>query len=206
MESETLLLLLAAMHARMEQEKDYLTRLDNDIADGDHGINMARGFAAVEAKLPALAGRDAGTVLKTVGMTLVSAVGGSAGPLYGTAFMYAGKAVADKAAITLADFLACMDAAVEGVQMRGKAVLGEKTMLDAMIPARDAMHRAAEAGANTEAVLAAGIESARTGFEHTKDIIATKGRASYIGERSLGHPDPGAASFLYLLESIAAFV
>ena len=194
---------LQAMSRRMAAEKDFLTQLDNEIADGDHGINMARGFAAVEKKLPELAGKDVGTILKTVGMTLVSAVGGSAGPLYGTAFLKSGMAMAGKTEISLDDFLACLKVAIEGVQQRGRAVRGEKTMLDAMIPALEAMTSARASGGDAQAVLAAGIAAAREGVEFTKTIAATKGRASYIGERSIGHQDPGATSFTFLLEAIS---
>ena len=195
---------LRAMSRRMEAEKDFLTQLDNEIADGDHGINMARGFAAVEKKLPELADKDIGTILKTVGMTLVSVVGGSAGPLYGTAFLKSGLAMAGKTEVSPDDLLACMKVAVEGIQQRGRAVRGEKTMLDAMIPAAEAMASARQAGGDAKAVLTAGIAAAHEGVEFTKTIVATKGRASYIGERSLGHQDPGATSFAFLLEAIAA--
>ena len=194
---------LRAMSRRMEAEKDFLTQLDNEIADGDHGINMARGFAAVEKKLPELADKDIGTILKTVGMTLVSVVGGSAGPLYGTAFLKSGLAMAGKTEVSPDDLLACMKVAVEGIQQRGRAVRGEKTMLDAMIPAAEAMASARQAGGDAKAVLIAGIAAAHEGVEFTKTIVATKGRASYIGERSLGHQDPGATSFAFLLEAIA---
>ena len=194
---------LQAMSRRMATEKDFLTQLDNEIADGDHGINMARGFAAVEKKLPELAGKDVGTILKTVGMTLVSAVGGSAGPLYGTAFLKSGMAMAGKTEISLDDFLACLKVAIEGVQQRGRAVRGEKTMLDAMIPALEAMTSARASGGDAKTVLVAGIAAAREGVEFTKTIAATKGRASYIGERSIGHQDPGATSFTFLLEAIS---
>lgn len=191
------------MSHRMEKEKAFLTDLDNAIADGDHGINMAKGFAAVEAKLDGLKEKDIGTILKTVGMTLVSAVGGSAGPLYGTAFMRAGMVAADKKEIGINDFLSCMDAAVQGVMARGKSVYGEKTMLDSMIPAIDAMKKANAGGSLPKAVLEAGVKAAFEGVEYTKTIAATKGRASYIGERSIGHEDPGAVSFTYLLGEIA---
>ena len=194
---------LQAMSRRMATEKDFLTQLDNEIADGDHGINMARGFAAVEKKLPELASKDIGTILKTVGMTLVSAVGGSAGPLYGTAFLKSGMAMAGKTDISLDDFLDCLKVAIEGVQQRGRAVRGEKTMLDAMIPALEAMTAARTSGDDAKAVLSAGIAAAREGVEFTKTIAATKGRASYIGERSIGHQDPGATSFTFLLEAIS---
>ena len=194
---------LQAMSRRMATEKDFLTQLANEIADGDHGINMARGFAAVATKLPELASKDVGTILKTTGMTLVSAVGGSAGPLYGTAFLKSGMAMAGKTDISLDDFLDCLKVAIEGVQQRGRAVRGEKTMLDAMIPALEAMTAARTSGDDAKAVLSAGIAAAREGVEFTKTIAATKGRASYIGERSIGHQDPGATSFTFLLEAIS---
>lgn len=201
---EKLIDALMAMSRRMEKEKDYLTDLDNATGDGDHGINMARGFMAVAEKAPALSGMDdIGAVLKTVGMTLVSVVGGSAGPLYGTAFMKAGMEMAGKTGMEMADFLACMKAAVDGVMMRGRAVRGEKTMLDSMIPAYEAMRDAFHGGKPSAECFAAGLQAAREGVEYTRTIIATKGRASYIGERSLGHMDPGAVSFTFLLETIA---
>ena len=136
-------------------------------------------------------------------MTLVSTVGGASGPLYGTAFMKAGMVLAGKNEMNFEDFLAAMDAAAEGIKMRGKATVEEKTMLDAVIPALDAMKASRDNGMDAEAALAAGVEAAEKGMEHTKDIIATKGRASYVGERSLGHQDPGATSFTYMLQVIA---
>lgn len=194
------------MSRKMESEKVLLTDLDNAIADGDHGINMARGFAAVQQKLDNMSFPDLGTLLKTVGMTLVSAVGGSAGPLYGTAFMKCGVLLSEKTEIGMPDFLDCMKAAIEGVMMRGKAVYGEKTMLDAMIPAHEAMRKASEAGASDQDILKAGVSAAWEGVEYTKSIPATKGRASYIGKRSIGHQDPGATSFAFLLETVCQAV
>lgn len=188
---------------RMEQEKQFLTDLDNAIADGDHGINMARGFAAVETKIADFGDKDIGTVLKTTGMTLVSAVAGSAGPLYGTAFMRAGMLMNGKTEMDISDFIACLKAAVEGVMQRGKSVQGEKTMLDAMIPSLEAMEKAYADGLSEKEVILCGVEAAKNGVEFTKTIAATKGRASYIGERSIGHQDPGATSFTYMLEEIA---
>ena len=203
MNTEKLFEILTAMHQKMEEEKLFLTELDNAIADGDHGLNMAKGFAAVEAKIPQLQGQNIGAILKTVGMTLVSAVGGSAGPLYGTAFMKAGMTMADKTEMDMTDFLACMKAAVDGVMMRGRSVQGEKTMLDAMIPALQAMEKANAEGASDKEALEAGVKAAAEGVEFTKTIAAIKGRASYIGERSIGHQDPGATSFTDLLDVIA---
>lgn len=187
----------------MEENKEFLTDLDNVIGDGDHGINMARGFAEVEKQADSFAGKDIGTILKTVGMTLVSKVGGSSGPLYGTAFMKAGVTIGAKNEIGLSDFLGALEAGVEGVKARGKSTTGEKTMLDAMVPALDAMKEQQAAGADVKHVLEAGVQAAETGVEETKPMVATKGRASYLGERSIGHQDPGATSFSLLLKEIA---
>lgn len=203
MDTKKLTEILAAMSRRIEKEKDFLTDLDNATGDGDHGINMAKGFAAVTAKLPQMESLLPGAVLKTVGMTLVSAVGGSSGPLYGTAFMRVGMTLGGKETLGMDDFLAGMKAGIEGVMMRGHAVQGEKTMLDSMIPALSAMAQAHAAGQSAKEIVTAGAAAAQNGVEFTKTIVATKGRASYIGERSIGHQDPGATSFTCLLEEIA---
>lgn len=194
--------ILKAMADRIEAEKDYLTELDNEIADGDHGVNMAKGFNAVVPKISTMVGKDIGSLLKTTGMTLVSTVGGSAGPLYGTAFMKAGAALRDKMEIDGKDLVVALEAAIGGIQMRGKANVGEKTMLDAICPAYDAIKAAVEAGDDIKTALTKGVEAARDGVEYTKTIKATKGRASYIGDRSIGHQDPGATSSLYLMEAM----
>ena len=196
--------LLSAMQAAIDENAQFLTDLDAAIGDNDHGINMARGCKKVGDDLPGLAGKDIGAILKKAGMDLVSTVGGSSGPLYGTAFMKAGAKAAGKNEIGMEDFLVMMEEAIGGVQMRGKAVRGEKTMLDAMIPALEAMKAAAGEGKDTKDVLDAGVTAAEEGVEYTKTIIATKGRASYLGERSIGHQDPGATSFTVLLKAIAA--
>ena len=195
--------ILGKMGQAIEENAAWLTELDAAVGDSDHGINMARGFKKVEETLPSLAEQDIGAVLKRVGMTLVSTVGGASGPLYGTAFLKASAAAAGKHNMDMKDFLAILDAAIGGVAMRGKAVKGEKTMLDAMYPACDAMKAAFAAGEDSGAVLAAGVKAAQEGVEYTKTIIATKGRASYLGERTIGHPDPGAASFTLMLRAIA---
>lgn len=195
--------ILSAMTKVMEENKEFLTDLDNVIGDGDHGINMARGFAEVEKQAAALAEKDIGTILKTVGMTLVSKVGGSSGPLYGTAFMKAGMTIGAKNEIGMDDFLAGLDVGIKGIKARGRSTTGEKTMLDAMVPALTAMKDAQAAGEDTAKVLAAGVAAAEAGVEATKPMVATKGRASYLGERSVGHQDPGATSFTLLLTEIA---
>ena len=197
--TQKLIEILSDMSAIIQENKDFLTELDMPIGDSDHGINLARGFLAVTEKLPTLTDKDVGTVLKTVGMTLVSTVGGASGPLYGTAFMKAGAKMAGKTEVGMDDLLVMLHEAVEGIKMRGKSTTGEQTMLDAMVPALDAM-KAAEGSAQER--LAAGLAAAQDGVERTKDMIATKGRASYLGERSLGHQDPGATSFTLLFSVI----
>jgi dihydroxyacetone kinase-like protein len=187
--------IITEMAQVIQQNKDFLTELDMPIGDSDHGINLARGFQAVVAKLPTLADKDAGTILKTVGMTLVSTVGGASGPLYGTAFMKAGAKMMGKTELTMDDLIVMLHEAVEGIKMRGKATTGEQTMLDAMVPALEALKESRS--------LTAALAAAQDGVERTKDMIATKGRASYLGERSLGHQDPGATSFTLLLGVIA---
>ena len=202
-DSAKVLEIIKAVSLKMEAEKEYLTELDQPIGDSDHGINLARGFGAVAGKLDSLEGKDIGTILKTVGMTLVSTVGGASGPLYGTAYMKAGMTMAGKNEISVDDFLAMMKAAVEGVMQRGHATVEEATMLDAMVPSLDAMEKAALDGKSAKEVLDAGVKASWAGAEHTKDLVATKGRASYVGERGLGHQDPGATSYSYMLEVVA---
>lgn len=200
MTKETLIELIKNIAKKIEEEKQFLTDLDSEIADGDHGINMARGFEAVEAKLDTVKDKDCGTILKTVGMTLVSTVGGAAGPLYGTAFMKSGMVLAGKEELNGEDFIKSMEAAIEGVKQRGKSDKGEKTMLDSMIPAYDAFKENVDKG--TKEAMKEALDAAKEGIEYTKTIIATKGRAAYIGERSIGHQDPGATSFTYMLECL----
>lgn len=195
--------IIEGMAKKIEVEKDYLTQLDNEIGDGDHGINLARGFEAVEKKLPSLAGGDIGALLKGVGMQLVSTVGGASGPLYGTAFMKAGMACKGLTELDGPAFIKAMEAAVDGIKMRGKATEGEKTMLDALCPALKVMQDEVAAGKSLKEALQDAAAAAEKGVEYTKTIIATKGRASYLGERSLGHQDPGATSSLYLLQVLA---
>lgn len=193
--------IVAAIGKRMEAEKDFLTELDNAIGDGDHGINLARGFKSVEAKLATFADKDIGAILKGVGMELVSTVGGASGPLYGTAFMKAGNVCKGKRELTDADFVAALEAAIDGIKMRGKSHEGEKTMLDALCPALTAIKTSLDGGKTLTEALSDGVDAAGKGVEFTKTIVATKGRASYLGERSIGHQDPGATSSLYILQT-----
>ena len=194
--------MLQAIVKKIESEKDFLTELDNAIGDGDHGINLSRGFQKVAEKLPEWEGQDIGAIFKGVGTQLVSTVGGASGPLYGTAFMKAGNACKGKMEISGEDFAAALEAAIGGIRMRGKSTEGEKTMLDALCPAHKALTEALAGGKELKEALADAVEAAAKGVEYTKTIIATKGRASYLGERSIGHQDPGATSSLFLLQAM----
>ncbi|AFA48810.1 dihydroxyacetone kinase subunit DhaL [Acetobacterium woodii] len=186
---------------KMAEHRQELTDLDQAIGDGDHGINMSRGFKAVIEKLPAVEEKNIDDILKNVGMTLVSTVGGASGPLYGTAFMKASAAVKGKETLSNEDIILAFDEAVGGIQYRGKAVKGEKTILDSMIPAIDAIKTSIANGKTMTEALVDAEQAAWEGVEYTKTIIATKGRASYLGERSLGHQDPGATSMAYVFQA-----
>ncbi len=186
----------------LKENKEYLTELDSAIGDADHGINMDRGFQTIVKKVPSVEDKDAGTILKTAGMALVSSVGGAGGPLYGTAFMQAGMAVAGKHELVAEDILAAIEAALQGVMMRGKGKPGEKTMIDAIDPAIQAMREALENGAGTEKALEKATAAAEQGMKDTIPMLAMKGRASYLGERSIGHQDPGATSSYLLIRTM----
>ncbi len=187
----------------LAENKEFLTELDAAIGDADHGINMDRGFGAVEKKLPTVEDKDIGTILKTVGMTLVSTVGGAGGPLYGTFFLKAGMTLSGKDELSADDMVAAFAAAVDGVKMRGKATTGEKTMLDALVPALEAMQKSVAEGSDVHAALEAATAAAEEGMKATIPMLATKGRASYLGERSIGHQDPGATSSWLMLKTAA---
>jgi dihydroxyacetone kinase-like protein len=195
---------IRAFAAEVEANKEQLTQLDSAIGDGDHGINMQRGMSAVLGKVDAPGEEsDIGALLKTVGMTLVSTVGGAGGPLYGTLFMQMGMAVSGKEELSPDDWAAALEAAVTGVQARGKAEPGDKTMIDALIPGRDALKAALAEGATFEDALRQSADAADQGMRDTVPLVARKGRASYLGERSAGHQDPGATSSHLLLEAAA---
>jgi dihydroxyacetone kinase-like protein len=183
--------------------KAWLTDLDSAIGDADHGINLDRGMQAALAKAETVAPGDVGAVFKTVGMTLVSTVGGAGGPLYGTLFLQLGVATAGKSEIAAEDWRAALAGAVQGVQARGKAEVGDKTMIDALAPARDALAQALDAGVSFEDALRRSAEAAEEGMRSTIPLVARKGRASYLGERSAGHQDPGATSSYLLLKTVA---
>jgi phosphoenolpyruvate---glycerone phosphotransferase subunit DhaL len=187
----------------LHENRDYLTQLDSPIGDADHGINMDRGFKAVTEKLPAMASMDIGSILKTVGTTLVSTVGGASGPLYGTAFLRAGMATSGKLELYEADFVGMLEAALEGVKARGKAQPGEKTMVDALTPALAAAKEAEVQNLGLSQMLRRASDAAEAGMKATIPLLATKGRASYLGERSIGHQDPGATSSWLMLKTLA---
>ena len=197
--AEHILRFLRRAGEEITAHRDELTRLDSPIGDADHGTNLHRGFMAVMEKLPSLAGKDIGTILKTTGLTLVSSVGGASGPLYGTAFIRAGMAIDGRSDVDVEYLVLAMEAALEGIQTRGRAQRGEKTMVDAIGPAVDALRAAVAGDADLHTALRAAVNAAEAGMQATIPMVATKGRASYLGERSIGHQDPGATSAHLLL-------
>ena len=186
--------------ADVAEQRDYLVDLDRAIGDGDHGENMDRGFKAAVEALGQAQPASVAEVLKTVAKTLMSTVGGAAGPLYGTAFLRASKAAGD-GDLDGAGVAAVIAGALDGIQARGKATTGEKTMVDAWTPALEAARAAAESGSDPAAVLEAAATAAEAGAAATEHMRATKGRASYLGERSIGHLDPGAVSTSLILRA-----
>ncbi|OYD86955.1 dihydroxyacetone kinase subunit L [Nostoc sp. 'Peltigera membranacea cyanobiont' 213] len=191
---------LEAYATEIEANKAYLTELDAAIGDADHGINMDRGFKKVSAQLPTLTDKDISNILKTVSMTLISSIGGASGPLYGTWFLRASTAVADKQELTAEDVLELLQAGLDGVLQRGKAQLGDKTMVDVLSPSVDAFRQAVEEG--TLKAMQQAVVAAQKGLQETIPMQARKGRASYLGERSIGHPDPGGTSAYLMLKSL----
>jgi len=190
----------------VRDNKDLLTQLDSAIGDADHGANMARGMAAVVAALDGKPPATAAALLKQVGMTLVSTVGGASGPLYGTFFLRMATAAGEVDALNAEAFAKALRAGLDGVVARGKAEAGDKTMFDALAPAVEALDTALAAGAPLADALRATAAAAAEGRDATVPMLARKGRASYLGERSVGHQDPGATSTTLLLEAAAAAV
>lgn len=182
--------------------KGYLTQLDAAIGDADHGVNMARGFSKVTEKLPTIRDNDIGMILKTTGMTLISSIGGASGPLYGTFFIRAATAGDGKDVLDTIDLCAMFKAGVDGIVQRGRPNLGDKTMFDAWAPALDAMHTALAEGGDTLTIVKAGAQAIAQGMKETIALQAKKGRASYLGERSIGHQDPGATSSCLIFEAL----
>jgi len=185
------------------ENKAYLTELDSAIGDADHGINMNRGMQAAMAKLDGLTGDDIGGLLKTVGMTLVSTVGGAGGPLYGTLFIQMGAPAAGKSRVTAGEWVAMLGSGIQGVIKRGKAEPNDKTMVDALLPALEALRSALADGLPLADALKRSAGAAEEGMKATIPLVARKGRASYLGERSAGHQDPGATSSYLLLKAAA---
>jgi dihydroxyacetone kinase-like protein len=187
----------------LAENKEYLTSLDSAIGDADHGINMDRGFKKIMSQLPGVAESDIGNILKTTGMALISSVGGAAGPLYGTLFMRAGMALGGKQELNETDMVTLLQAAIDGVVQRGKANLGDKTMVDALSPALEAFKETVEVnGGDNLTALQNAVAAAEKGMKETIPMQAKKGRASYLGERSIGHQDPGATSSYLILKAL----
>ena len=195
--------ILNKINTVIDENKLYLSELDAAIGDGDHGLNMNKGFTSVVEKMDTIKDEDISTIIKSSGMALVSNVGGASGPLYGTAFMKASMVIAKKEEIDIKDFVSMLEAALDGIKMRGKGVCGEKTMIDTLEPAFEAGKKALDENLDTNDVLTRIKEAAEKGMLSTKDVIATKGRASYVGERSIGHQDAGATSMYLILKTIS---
>lgn len=200
---DNLLAWIAALQQVYAENKEYLTRLDSAIGDADHGINMDRGFTAATNELQKTDPQDIQGVLKTVAMALIRTVGGAAGPLYGTFFMRASAACAGKAELQADEVVALFEAGLDGVVQRGKAELNDKTMVDALSPALVAMKQTLANGADLKEILQKGTAAAEEGMKNTIPLQARKGRASYLGARSIGHQDPGATSSYLLLKTAA---
>ncbi|MEL5202116.1 dihydroxyacetone kinase subunit DhaL [Serratia ureilytica] len=185
------------------RERDFLTQLDTEIGDADHGLNMNRGFNKVVEKLPSVADKDIGFILKNTGMTLLSSVGGASGPLFGTFFIRAAQAANAKQSLDLAELHQMMQEGVEGVVMRGKAEPGDKTMCDAWWPVVESLGQSAQQNLSVAEALQRAADSTERAVESTITMQARKGRASYLGERSIGHQDPGATSVMLMMKTLA---
>nr|SAY45101.1 PTS-dependent dihydroxyacetone kinase, ADP-binding subunit DhaL [Serratia marcescens] len=185
------------------RERDFLTRLDTEIGDADHGLNMNRGFNKVVEKLPSVADKDIGFILKNTGMTLLSSVGGASGPLFGTFFIRAAQAANAKQSLDLPELQQMMQEGVEGVVMRGKAEPGDKTMCDVWWPVVESLGQSAQQNLSVAEALQRAADSAERAVESTITMQARKGRASYLGERSIGHQDPGATSVMLMMKTLA---
>jgi dihydroxyacetone kinase-like protein len=194
---------LEALHVLFNEQRQHLTELDSAVGDGDFGISLDRGFTAVKTELAAKPPADLRAAFQSTATVLIKSMGGSSGPLLGTFFLRAGATAADKSELAPADVVGLFQAGVEGMQQRGKAAVGDKTMMDAWLPAVDAMRAALEAGGGLAEILDQAVAAAEAGAEATKTMSARKGRASYIGDRSVGHPDPGAIAVHMMLRAAA---
>ena len=202
MQKQTIINWLQKFTDTIAQNKDYLTELDAAIGDADHGINMERGFKKAIEKLPTVEDKDIGTILKTVSLTLISSVGGASGPLYGTFFLRASTAVAGKQELDAENILELLKTGLEGIIARGKTQLGDKTMVDSLHPAVMAFQQAINDGVDITNAVEKAVAAAEQGMKETIPMIAKKGRASFLGERSVGHQDPGATSVYLMLKSL----
>lgn len=203
---ELLLGLLEAISGKLIAAEEALTELDSAIGDGDCGATIKKGFESVLEKLPSLKGQPMGNILKQTGMTISSNVGGVSGAIYATGFMRAGRAIGDKERVSLAEVPEILKAALEGIKERGEGTrVGDKTMVDALGPAIEALSDAVNEGANIRAALERALDAARKGFEFTIYLQAKKGRASYLGERSIGHRDAGAMVICLMFEAACDF-
>lgn len=194
---------LSRFRALVTEQRAYLTMLDSAIGDADHGSNMTRGMTAVMEKIDATAPAAADELFKTVGMTLVTSVGGASGPLYGTFFLRMGMTIGPVSQLTGPSLSAMLRAGVDGVVARGKPEANDKTMFDAMSPALDALDEALNGGASISDAAQSAFAAAEAGRDWTEGLVARKGRASYLGERSIGHIDPGATSAALLFQALA---
>ena len=201
---EDVLAWLEALQQVYAENKQMLTDLDAAIGDADYGSSMERGFTAVKAELNANTPGDIQSMLQAAATVLIRTVGGATGPLYGTFFLRAATAASGKAKLEADDVVAMFQAGIEGVQQRGRAVAGDKTMVDALLPALAAMRKSLEQGASLAKILDDGAAAAEAGMRATIPMQARKGRASYLGERSIGHQDPGATSSYLLLKTAAS--
>ncbi|WP_302104702.1 dihydroxyacetone kinase subunit DhaL [Polycladomyces zharkentensis] len=192
---------MEALNAQIDKQKEYLTQLDQAIGDGDHGINMTRGFKEVINKIHQTAYDDIGKLFQDIGMTLVSKVGGASGPLYGTAFIKAGQVLKGKQGITISELGQALQESVNGIKLRGKSQVGDKTMLDVWEPVTKYIQQSG----NTLNIRKL-ISYAREQMENTKGLEAKKGRASFLGKRSIGHLDPGAVSSYLLFETLCSIL
>jgi dihydroxyacetone kinase-like protein len=199
----TLLNWLRRAAALIHAQREHLTALDAAIGDADHGTNLDRGFTALLELLPTLEQADAGEILQTAGRCLISTVGGASGPLYGTAFRRAGTALVGRHAISGSDLVLATREFTVAVATLGKAQLGDKTMFDALLPAAEQLTAAVATGLQPQVALSNAARAARAGAEATIPLVARRGRASYLGERSAGHQDPGATSAALLFQALA---
>ena len=202
MTKEQIVKWLQAIGHVVEANKEFLTQLDAAIGDADHGINMERGFKKVNSQLSTVADKDIGSIFKSTGMALISSVGGASGPLYGTLFLRAGTVASGKHELNTTELAGVLKAGLSGVIERGKAQVGDKTMVDALTPAVKAFEQAAEDGVGIAEALGQTVAAAEQGMKDTIPLIARKGRASYLGERAIGHQDPGATSVYLIIKAL----